>query len=167
MPSYPDIRTATAFDVHRFGEGDSITLCGVTIPFHRCLVGHSDADVALHALTDALFGALGDGDIGTHFPPSDPQWQGMDSMHFLHHALTLMKSRGGILNHADITIICEEPHIGAWRAAMVTQLEQALGLSASHIGLKATTSEGLGFTGRKEGIAALAQVTLIFPSDEP
>lgn len=161
MTTIPDIRTASGFDVHRFCKGDKIILCGVTIPFHQSLSGHSDADVAFHALTDAIFGALGDGDIGTHFPPTDPQWHNKDSSHFLLFALNRIKERKGMLRHVDITIICEEPKIKDWRKSMIDNLSRHLSLPPDRIGLKATTSEGLGFTGRKEGIAALAQATLL------
>ncbi|NWG45241.1 MAG: bifunctional 2-C-methyl-D-erythritol 4-phosphate cytidylyltransferase/2-C-methyl-D-erythritol 2,4-cyclodiphosphate synthase [Alphaproteobacteria bacterium] len=153
------------FDVHRFGPGDSVMLCGISVPHTHGLVGHSDADVALHALTDAILGALGAGDIGTHFPPSDPRWKGAASARFVAHAMGLLAARGGTLAHADLTLICERPKIGPHAAAMKASLGALLGLPPERIGLKATTTEGLGFTGRSEGIAAQAVVTLSLPAD--
>lgn len=155
-----EIRVGSGFDVHAFGPGDCVRLGGVDIPHDRALAGHSDADVALHALTDAILGALGDGDIGSHFPPSEPQWQGKDSMHFLAHATNRLRKRGGVLVHADLTIICEQPRIGPHREAMRERIADALAVEAGRISVKATTTEGLGFTGRGEGIAAQASVTV-------
>lgn len=156
-----DIRTGNGFDVHRFCDGDAVVLCGVRVPFERGLDGHSDADVGMHALTDAIYGALAEGDIGRHFPPSDPQWKGADSRIFLRHAATRIAARGFRLTNADITLICERPKIGPHAAAMQDALATELKVEPSRISVKATTSEQLGFTGRGEGIAALATVTLV------
>jgi 2-C-methyl-D-erythritol 4-phosphate cytidylyltransferase/2-C-methyl-D-erythritol 2,4-cyclodiphosphate synthase len=161
--SLTDIRTATGFDVHAFGPGDHVVLAGVTIA-HECgLVGHSDADVALHALTDAILGALADGDIGVHFPPSDPQWRGASSDRFLAFAADRVRVRGGVIAHLDLTVICEAPRIGAHRDAMCARIAEIAGIGRGRIGIKATTSERLGFTGRREGIAALATATIRLP----
>jgi len=156
-----DIRTGNGFDVHAFGPGDSVMLCGIAVPHTRGLVGHSDADVGMHALTDAIYGALAEGDIGRHFPPSDPQWKGADSALFLDHAVRLAGSRGYRIANGDVTLICERPKIGPYAAAMQARLEGIMGLEAGRISVKATTSERLGFTGREEGIAAIATVTLV------
>ncbi len=156
-----EIRLGNGFDVHRFGPGDHLWLCGVRIPFGRALQGHSDADVGMHALTDAIYGALAAGDIGTHFPPSDPQWKGAASHIFLSHAIGLARDRGLTLGNADVTLICEAPRIGPHAAAMRAALAAILETDADRIGVKATTSERLGFTGREEGIAALATATLV------
>lgn len=156
-----DIRLGNGFDVHRFGPGDSVTLCGVTIPHDHGLVGHSDADVGLHAVTDAIYGALAEGDIGRHFPPSDPQWKGADSAVFLRHAVDLAAERGFAVSNMDITLICEYPKIGPHAIEMQTEIARVTGMDASRISVKATTSERLGFTGRGEGIAALATATLV------
>ncbi len=158
-----DIRTGNGFDVHRFGPGDRLWLCGVEIAHERGLQGHSDADVGMHALTDAIYGALAEGDIGRHFPPSDPQWKGAASHIFLCHAADLARARGFTLTHADVTLICERPKIGPHAAAMQTALAGILGVEAGRVSVKATTSERLGFTGREEGIAALATATLVAP----
>lgn len=158
-----DVRTGTGFDVHRFAEGDHVWLCGVAVPHSQRLDGHSDADVALHALTDAILGALGAGDIGSHFPPSDPQWKGADSALFLRHAVALVARRGGRIAHADVTIICERPKIGPHRPAMVARLAELLGIEPDRVSVKATTTEKLGFTGRGEGIAAQAVATVRLP----
>lgn len=158
-----DVRTGTGFDVHRFAEGNHVWLCGVAVPHTRTLEGHSDADVALHALTDAILGALGAGDIGSHFPPSDPQWKGADSALFLRHAVDLVARRGGRIAHADVTVICERPKVGPHRAAMVARLAELLGIEADRVSVKATTTEKLGFTGRGEGIAAQAVATVRLP----
>lgn len=155
-----DIRTGNGFDVHRFGPGDGVVLCGVTIPYDRGLDGHSDADVGMHALTDAIYGALAEGDIGRHFPPSDPRWKGADSRVFLAHAAALAAERGYALANADCTLICEAPRIGPHAEAMRDALAAILGIERGRVSVKATTSERLGFTGRGEGIAALASVTL-------
>ena len=156
-----DIRTGQGFDVHAFGDGDHVTLCGVDIPFSQGLKGHSDADVSMHAVTDAIYGALADGDIGQHFPPSDPQWKGAASEIFLDHAVKLAAQKGYAISNVDCTIICEQPKIGPHAAAMRARLAQIMGLAPDRIGVKATTSEQLGFTGRGEGIAALATATLV------
>ena len=155
-----DIRTGQGFDVHAFGSGDHVFLCGVRVPHEQALVGHSDADVGLHALTDAILGALGAGDIGVHFPPTDPQWRGAPSHKFLAHAAGLVAEVGGTIAHVDVTLICERPKIGPHRAAMVQCIAEILGLDARRVSVKATTTEGLGFTGRGEGIAATALATL-------
>ena len=158
----PDIRTATGFDVHKFEEGSFVTLCNVKVPHDMGLNGHSDADVALHALTDALLGAAGSGDIGLHFPPSDNKWKGSDSAQFLQYAVSLVKGLGGKILNADVTLICERPKIGPYRLQMTERLSELLEISASRISIKATTTEKLGFTGRKEGIAAQACVSVAF-----
>jgi 2-C-methyl-D-erythritol 4-phosphate cytidylyltransferase/2-C-methyl-D-erythritol 2,4-cyclodiphosphate synthase len=156
-----DVRVGNGFDVHAFGPGDAVTLCGVTLSHDRGLVGHSDADVGMHALTDAIYGALAAGDIGRHFPPSDPQWKGADSRIFLAHAADLARDRGFRISAADVTLVCERPKIGPHAAAMQAALSAVLGVAADRISVKATTSERLGFTGREEGIAALATATLV------
>jgi 2-C-methyl-D-erythritol 4-phosphate cytidylyltransferase/2-C-methyl-D-erythritol 2,4-cyclodiphosphate synthase len=158
-----DIRTGQGFDVHAFGPGSSVWLCGIEVPHEAGLVGHSDADVGLHALTDAILGAIGAGDIGQHFPPSDPQWRGAPSHRFLRHAAELVARRGGSIAHADVTLICERPKVGPHRAAMVARIAEILGLPESRVSVKATTTEKLGFTGRSEGIAAQAIATVRLP----
>jgi 2-C-methyl-D-erythritol 4-phosphate cytidylyltransferase/2-C-methyl-D-erythritol 2,4-cyclodiphosphate synthase len=158
-----DIRSGNGFDVHAFGPGDHVWLCGVRIPHPAGLVGHSDADVGMHALTDAIYGALAEGDIGRHFPPSDPQWKGADSRTFLAHAAARIAARGFRLTHADVTLVCERPRIGPHAEAMRAALATVLGVDVERISVKATTSERLGFTGREEGIAALATATLVAP----
>jgi 2-C-methyl-D-erythritol 4-phosphate cytidylyltransferase / 2-C-methyl-D-erythritol 2,4-cyclodiphosphate synthase len=159
-------RTGIGFDVHALAAGEELWLAGIRIPHDRGLKGHSDADVALHALTDALLGAIGDGDIGQHFPPSDPQWRGAPSSRFLEHARDLIVRRGGRIDHVDLTIICEAPKIGPHRQAMRETIAHLLGLPLGRISLKATTTERLGFTGRGEGIAAQAAATVRLPEDE-
>ena len=156
-------RTGSGFDVHRLGAGEELWLGGILIPHDKGLIGHSDADVALHALTDALLGALGDGDIGSHFPPSDPQWRGVASHRFVEHAARLIRAAGGIIDHVDLTIICEAPKIGAHRAAMREAIATMLGVSLTRVSVKATTTEGLGFAGRGEGIAAQALANIRLP----
>ena len=156
-----DIRVGNGFDVHAFGPGDHVWLCGTRVPHGKGLVGHSDADVGMHALTDAIYGALAEGDIGRHFPPSDPQWKGAQSHVFLRHAAARAAARGFAISHADVTLICEMPKIGPHAAAMRQVLADILGLAPDRISVKATTSERLGFTGREEGIAALATATLV------
>ncbi len=156
-----DIRTGNGFDVHRFGPGDHVMLCGVAIPHDRGLQGHSDADVGLHTITDAIYGALAQGDIGTHFPPSDPQWKGAESYIFLSHAVDLAAEMGFAITHADLTLICERPKIGPHAAPMRARLADLLKLETDRVSVKATTTERLGFPGREEGIAALATVTLV------
>jgi 2-C-methyl-D-erythritol 4-phosphate cytidylyltransferase / 2-C-methyl-D-erythritol 2,4-cyclodiphosphate synthase len=159
----PDVRTGTGFDVHKFAPGDAVWLCGVKIPFTQTLDGHSDADVGLHALTDAILGALGDGDIGSHFPPSDMQWKGAASHLFLSHARRLVEARRARISNVDVTIMCEAPKIGSHREAMRGAIADILGIDVGRVGVKATTTEGLGFTGRREGIAAMASATLVLP----
>jgi 2-C-methyl-D-erythritol 4-phosphate cytidylyltransferase / 2-C-methyl-D-erythritol 2,4-cyclodiphosphate synthase len=156
-----DIRLGNGYDVHRFGAGDHVVLCGVEIPHGRGLQGHSDADVAMHALTDAIYGALAEGDIGQHFPPSDMQWKGAASDIFLRHAVALATERGFAISNCDVTLICEQPKIGPHTNAMRTSLAQIMTLETGRISVKATTSERLGFTGREEGIAAIATATLV------
>lgn len=163
LASLGDVRTGTGFDVHRFTEGGFVTLCGLRVPHDQGLEGHSDADVGLHALTDAILGALAAGDIGSHFPPSDPQWRGADSAKFLRHAADLVAARGGIIAHADVTIICERPKVGPHREAMAERVAGILGIARDRVSVKATTTERLGFTGRGEGIAAQAVATIRLP----
>lgn len=158
-----DIRLGNGFDVHAFGPGDHVWLCGVKIPHGQGLVGHSDADVGMHALTDALYGALAEGDIGRHFPPSAPQWKGAASEIFLRHAVGRAAERGFRIANADVTLICEAPRIGPHAGAMQAALAQIMGLEVGRISVKATTSERLGFTGRGEGIAAIATAALLAP----
>ena len=162
-----ETRTGQGFDVHAFTDGDHVMLCGVKIAHHRALAGHSDADVALHALTDALLGAIGGGDIGRHFPPSDGQWKGAPSHRFLAHAAALLAARGGRLVNADVTVICETPRIGPHREAMAARIAEILAVRPDRVNVKGTTTEGLGFTGRGEGIAANAVVTVIVPGLSP
>lgn len=157
--------TGTGFDVHRFGPGDHLWLCGVKVPHEAGLVGHSDADVGLHALTDAILGAIGDGDIGRHFPPSDPQWKGASSDRFLAHAAALVAARGGRIAHVDVTVIAEVPRVGPHREAMVARIGAILADHRPTVSVKATTTEGLGFTGRREGIAAQAAATVLLPAE--
>jgi 2-C-methyl-D-erythritol 4-phosphate cytidylyltransferase/2-C-methyl-D-erythritol 2,4-cyclodiphosphate synthase len=158
--------TGMGFDVHRFGPGDHLWLCGVKLPHGAGLVGHSDADVGLHALTDAILGALGDGDIGAHFPPSDPKWRGASSDRFLAHAARLVAAAGGVIDHVDITIIAEAPKVGPHRAAMVERIADILVDHGTRVSVKATTTEELGFTGRREGIAAQAVATIRLPVED-
>jgi 2-C-methyl-D-erythritol 4-phosphate cytidylyltransferase/2-C-methyl-D-erythritol 2,4-cyclodiphosphate synthase len=156
-----DIRLGNGYDVHAFTDGDSVVLCGVQVPHSRSLLGHSDADVAMHALTDAIYGALAQGDIGRHFPPSDPQWKGAPSDIFLRHAGDLARGMGFAISNVDVTIVCERPKIGPHAGAMIERLASILQIDASRVSVKATTSERLGFTGREEGIASIATATLI------
>jgi len=157
-------RTGTGFDVHRFTEGDHVWLGGVKIPHTHKLEGHSDADVILHALTDALLGAIGDGDIGQHFPPSDPKWKGAASRLFLEDAARRVKERGGRIVNVDITVLAEAPRVGPHRPAMQALIGDVLGLTTDRVGIKATTTEGMGFTGRREGICAMASASVLLPS---
>lgn len=152
------------FDVHRFAPGTGVWLCGVLVPHDQGLEGHSDADVALHALTDAVLGAVGGGDIGAHFPPSDPQWKGASSDRFLAHARTLVEALGGKVVQVDVTLVCERPKVGPHRPAMRARVAEILGLPMGRVSVKATTTEGLGFTGRREGIAAQATATVWMPA---
>ncbi len=156
-----DLRLGNGYDVHRFGEGDHVWLCGIKVPHGRGLVGHSDADVGMHALTDAIYGALAEGDIGRHFPPSDPQWKGAASHIFLEHAVGLMRDRGYRLANCDITLVCEYPKVGPHAAAMQAELARIMAVDLGRVSVKATTSERLGFTGREEGIAAIATAALV------
>jgi 2-C-methyl-D-erythritol 4-phosphate cytidylyltransferase/2-C-methyl-D-erythritol 2,4-cyclodiphosphate synthase len=158
-----ETRTAFGFDVHAFGAGEQVMLGGIAIPHKAALAGHSDADVGLHALTDALLGAIGAGDIGQHFPPSDAQWRGAASRRFVEHAVSLVRQRGGRIVNADITLICERPKIAPHAGAMTERLASILGVPASCVSVKATTTEKLGFTGRGEGIAAQAVATVLLP----
>ncbi|MCQ0093199.1 bifunctional 2-C-methyl-D-erythritol 4-phosphate cytidylyltransferase/2-C-methyl-D-erythritol 2,4-cyclodiphosphate synthase [Roseovarius sp. M141] len=156
-----DLRIGNGYDVHRFGPGDHVMLCGVAVPHGRGLQGHSDADVGLHALSDAIYGALAEGDIGRHFPPSDPQWKGAASHVFLRHAVALASEKGFQISNMDLTLVCEHPKIGPHAGAMQAAVAQITGLAPGRISIKATTSERLGFTGREEGIAALATALLV------
>jgi 2-C-methyl-D-erythritol 4-phosphate cytidylyltransferase/2-C-methyl-D-erythritol 2,4-cyclodiphosphate synthase len=153
-------RTGMGFDVHAFAGEGPVMLGGIAVPHSRGLAGHSDADVVLHAITDALLGAGGLGDIGEHFPPSDPTWRGMSSDRFLVHAAELLRARGAIIDHVDCTIIAEEPKVGPHRSAMRLKIAEILGLAPAQVSIKATTTEGLGFTGRREGIAAQAVASI-------
>lgn len=156
-------RAASGFDVHRFGPGDHVWLCGIRIPHSHGLIGHSDADAGLHALTDALLGTISAGDIGDHFPPSDPQWKGAASDRFLAHAATLVRAAGGIIDHVDVTLICERPKIGPHREAMRARIADILDIAIARVSIKATTTELLGFTGRSEGLAAQAMASVRLP----
>jgi 2-C-methyl-D-erythritol 4-phosphate cytidylyltransferase/2-C-methyl-D-erythritol 2,4-cyclodiphosphate synthase len=156
-----DVRLGNGYDVHAFCEGDHVWLCGVKVPHGKGLLGHSDADVGMHALTDAIYGALAEGDIGRHFPPSDPQWKGAASHIFLAHAIALARSRGYELGNCDVTLVCERPKIGPHAVDMQAELARIMGVDAARVSVKATTSERLGFTGREEGIAALATALLV------
>jgi 2-C-methyl-D-erythritol 4-phosphate cytidylyltransferase/2-C-methyl-D-erythritol 2,4-cyclodiphosphate synthase len=159
-------RIGTGFDVHAMAEGRKMIICGVDVPHEKGLAGHSDADVGIHALCDAIYGALAEGDIGRHFPPSENTWKDADSARFLRHAAERIAARGGRLANADITIICERPKITPHAAAMQARLAELLGVPAGRISVKATTTEKLGFTGRGEGIAAQAVVIVLVPDDE-
>lgn len=163
MASTMETRTAFGFDVHGFGPGNAVMLGGIAVPHGQALAGHSDADVALHALTDAVLGTIGAGDIGKHFPPSDPQWRGASSDRFLRHAIELLVAAGGRIVHLDLTLICEAPRIGPHRDAMTDSIARIAGIGRDRVSVKATTTEGLGFTGRGEGIAAQAVATVEMP----
>jgi 2-C-methyl-D-erythritol 4-phosphate cytidylyltransferase / 2-C-methyl-D-erythritol 2,4-cyclodiphosphate synthase len=160
-----DVRTGTGYDVHAFGDGDHLMICGVRVPHHRGFLAHSDGDVGLHALVDAILGALADGDIGSHFPPSDMKWKGASSDKFLKYAVERVAARGGRIANLEVTLICERPKIGPLRDAMRASIAEITGLDISRVAVKATTSERLGFTGREEGIAATACATLRLPWD--
>jgi len=160
--NFGDIRTGLGFDVHRLIKGDVIHLGGLSIPHNMTLEGHSDADVILHAITDALLGTMAAGDIGTHFPPSDPQWKGADSSLFIRHAVRMINERGGLISHVDVVIMCEQPRLGPHREAMQKRLAELMEVNPDRVSLKATTTEQLGFTGRGEGIAAQAIATVRF-----
>ena len=163
MAEAAEVRVATGIDVHGFCAGDHIRLCGIRIPFERGLAGHSDADVGLHAATDALFGALGEGDIGSHFPPGDERWAGADSAQFLATAGARVAVRGGRILHLDVTLVCERPKIAPHRPAMIARIAEILGISPARVSVKATTTEGLGFTGRGEGILVQAVASVALP----
>ncbi len=163
MTDLPDIRTGQGFDVHAFTEGDHVTLGGVRIAHGRALTGHSDADVVLHALTDAVLGAIGDGDIGTHFPPSEARWKGAASSIFLRHAVDLVRRRGGMVAHLNATVVCEAPKIGPHREAMRAAIAAVAGIDAGRVAVTATTSERMGFTGRGEGVVAWGLATIRLP----
>ena len=156
-------RTGMGYDVHRFAPGDHVWLCGIKVPHDHALEGHSDADAGLHALTDAILGAIGEGDIGQHFPPTDERWRGAPSWKFLDHAASLVRSKGGAITHCDVTIICERPKVGPYREAMRARIAEILKLDVSRVSVKATTTEGLGFEGRREGLAAQAVATVRLP----
>ena len=160
--NFTDIRVGSGYDVHSLVSGRGVILCGVEIPFHLSLQGHSDADVGLHALTDALLGTIGDGDIGSHFPPSDPVWKGASSDQFLNHAVALVKKNGGTITNLDVTLICEAPKIGPHRDKMRESISHICELDMVRVSVKATTNEKIGFIGRQEGIAALATATVSF-----
>jgi 2-C-methyl-D-erythritol 4-phosphate cytidylyltransferase/2-C-methyl-D-erythritol 2,4-cyclodiphosphate synthase len=163
IASLADLRLGNGFDVHAFGEGDHVWLGGIKIPHDRGLTGHSDADVALHAIVDAILGALADGDIGKHFSPNDPRWRGASSDQFLKFAAERVAKRGGKIAHLDLTIVCETPRIGPHRDAMRKRIAEIAEMSIERVAVKATTSEQLGFTGRKEGIVAMATATVRLP----
>jgi 2-C-methyl-D-erythritol 4-phosphate cytidylyltransferase/2-C-methyl-D-erythritol 2,4-cyclodiphosphate synthase len=165
--SLTDVRTGIGYDVHSFVAGDHVWLGGVRIPYSQSLSGHSDADVPLHALVDAILGALADGDIGAHFPPSDPQWRGAPSDKFLAFAVDRVRRRGGRIAHLDITIVCEAPRVGPHRDAMRTRIAGIAGIAVDRVAVKATTNEKLGFIGRQEGIAAMATATIRLPAGAP
>jgi 2-C-methyl-D-erythritol 4-phosphate cytidylyltransferase/2-C-methyl-D-erythritol 2,4-cyclodiphosphate synthase len=158
-----DVRTGIGYDVHAFSDGDHVMICGVRVPHSRGFLAHSDGDVGLHALVDAILGALADGDIGSHFPPSDPQWKGAASDRFLKYAVDRVTARGGRIAHLDVTLICERPKVGPLRDAMRARVAEITGLNLSRVAVKATTSERLGFIGREEGIAAMASATIRLP----
>lgn len=160
--SIPDVRTGSGYDVHTLGPGNAVILCGIEIPNTQALQGHSDADVGLHSLTDALLGTIGAGDIGSHFPPSDPQWKGTSSDRFLEHAVKLVREAGGTITNLDVTIICEAPKIGPHRDMMRARIAEICGIELIRASVKATTNEKIGFIGREEGIAALASATVVF-----
>ncbi|HEV7254610.1 MAG TPA: bifunctional 2-C-methyl-D-erythritol 4-phosphate cytidylyltransferase/2-C-methyl-D-erythritol 2,4-cyclodiphosphate synthase [Mesorhizobium sp.] len=164
---FPDVRTGAGYDVHAFEPGDAVVLCGVRIPHEAKLAGHSDADVGLHALTDALLATCGGTDIGTHFPPSDPQWRGAASRIFVEHAASLVREKGGRIASADVTLIAEAPKVGPHRPAMIAVMADMLGIEAERVSVKATTNERLGFVGRREGIAAIATVSVVYPGRLP
>jgi 2-C-methyl-D-erythritol 4-phosphate cytidylyltransferase / 2-C-methyl-D-erythritol 2,4-cyclodiphosphate synthase len=163
MATLGDVRTGSGFDVHAFGDGDHVMLAGVRVPHTRGVTGHSDADVALHALVDAILGALADGDIGVHFPPSDPQWRGASSDRFLAFACERVRARRGVIAHLDITVVCEEPRVGPHRDAMRARIAEIAGIPVDRVAIKATTSEKMGFTGRAEGLVAMATATVRLP----
>jgi len=162
-PAVSDIRVGQGFDVHAFVEGDAVWLGGVKIPHSHKLDGHSDADVVIHALCDAIYGALGDGDIGAHFPPSEEKWRGAASSIFLEHAAARVRARGGVIAHLDVNLVCEAPRVGPHRDAMRARIAEIAGISVNRVGVKATTAEKLGFVGRREGVACMALATVRLP----
>lgn len=162
-PVLTDVRVGQGFDVHAFAEGDAVWLGGMKIPHTHKLDGHSDADVVLHALCDAIYGALGDGDIGAHFPPSEEKWRGAASSIFLEHAAARVRARGGVLAHLDVNLVCEAPRVGPHRDAMRARIAEIAGISVDRVGVKATTAEKLGFVGRGEGVACMALATVRLP----
>jgi 2-C-methyl-D-erythritol 4-phosphate cytidylyltransferase / 2-C-methyl-D-erythritol 2,4-cyclodiphosphate synthase len=164
LKELPDVRMGQGYDVHAFEPGDAVFLGGIAIPHDKKLKGHSDADVLMHAITDAIYGAIAEGDIGAHFPPSDPQWKGAASQIFLAHAAERVRARGGIIAHIDATVICEAPKVGPHRDAIRASLAAIMGVEIGRVAIKATTTEELGFTGRREGIAALAMATVRLPA---
>jgi len=163
LAALSDVRTGNGFDVHAFADGDHVTLAGIRIPHSRGVTGHSDADVALHALVDAILGALAEGDIGAHFPPSDPQWKGASSDRFLSFACERVRARNGMIAHLDVTIVCEAPRISPHRDAMRARIAAIADIPVERVAVKATTSEKLGFAGRGEGIFAMATATIRLP----
>jgi 2-C-methyl-D-erythritol 4-phosphate cytidylyltransferase/2-C-methyl-D-erythritol 2,4-cyclodiphosphate synthase len=163
LASLADLRIGSGFDVHTFGDGDHIMLGGVRVPHDRGVVGHSDADVVLHAIVDAILGALADGDIGKHFPPNDMRWKGASSDQFLKFAVERVTERGGRVAHIDVTVVCEAPRVGPHRDTMRARIAEIAGIAVERVGMKATTSEKMGFTGRGEGIAAMATATIRLP----
>lgn len=163
----PDVRTGNGYDVHQLVQGDGVTLCGIFIAHDQMLKGHSDADVALHALTDALLATCGAGDIGDHFPPSDPQWRGAASKIFLAHAAKIVRDAGGTIMNADVSLIAEAPRIGPHRLEMREKLSEILGIALDRCSVKATTNETIGFIGRREGLAAIATATVVFEGRQP
>jgi 2-C-methyl-D-erythritol 4-phosphate cytidylyltransferase/2-C-methyl-D-erythritol 2,4-cyclodiphosphate synthase len=163
LAALSDVRTGNGFDVHAFAEGDHVMLAGIRVPHSRGVTGHSDADVALHALVDAILGALAEGDIGAHFPPSDPQWKGAASDRFLAFACERVRKRGGVIAHLDVTVVCEAPRISPHRDAMRARIAGIADVPIDRVAVKATTSEKLGFTGRGEGIFAMATATIRLP----
>jgi 2-C-methyl-D-erythritol 4-phosphate cytidylyltransferase/2-C-methyl-D-erythritol 2,4-cyclodiphosphate synthase len=163
LANLADVRIGQGYDVHAFGDGDHVTIGGVRIAHDRALSGHSDADVVLHAAVDAILGAIADGDIGVHFPPSDPQWRGASSDRFLAFAVERVRARGGMIAHLDLTVVCEAPRIGPHRDAIRNRVAEIAGLTIDRVAIKATTSEQMGFTGRREGIVAMATATVRLP----
>src|SRR6202035_4951516 len=163
LAALTDVRTGFGYDVHAFGPGDHVTLGGVRIAHMQGLSGHSDADVVLHALVDAILGALADGDIGQHFPPSDPQWKGAASEKFLAFACERVRARSGVIAHLDVTVVCEAPRIGPHRDAMRARIAAIAGIPIGRVAIKATTSDKMGFTGRSEGLVAMATATVRLP----
>jgi 2-C-methyl-D-erythritol 4-phosphate cytidylyltransferase/2-C-methyl-D-erythritol 2,4-cyclodiphosphate synthase len=163
MGTYADISTGTGIDAHQFTTGDHVWLCGIKVPHDRGLEGHSDADCGLHALTDAILGAISNADIGQHFQPTDPRWKGAPSHVFLAHAASLVHERGGVIAHVDVTLICERPKVAPHRDAMRARIAEILNIDVGRVSVKATTTDGMGFTGRREGMAAQAVASVRLP----